>query len=69
VPSLYQKISPPLQRFGVSPCDNGTIDVFLKKHFLHWLKALSLMKSISSAVTAIKKLEILLAVRIQSPLM
>jgi hypothetical protein len=53
---------------GVGLCDNGTVDVFLKKHYLHWLEALSLMRSISGAVTAIKKLEILLAVCIHSPL-
>jgi hypothetical protein len=46
--------------------DNSTIDVFLKKYFLYWLEALSLMRSISSTVTAIKKLEILLAVYIHS---
>jgi hypothetical protein len=43
--------------------DNGTIDLFLKKHFLHWLEALSLMRSISSGVVMIKKLENLLTVR------
>jgi hypothetical protein len=46
--------------------DNRTIDVFLKKHFLHWLEALSLMRSMSSAVVAIRKLENLLAVSIHS---
>lgn len=37
-----------------------------KKHFLHWLEALSLMRSMSSAVPAIRKLENLLAVSIPS---
>jgi hypothetical protein len=36
--------------------DNGTIDVFLRKHFLHWLEALSLIKGISGGVLAIAKL-------------
>ncbi|SLM36124.1 WD40/YVTN repeat-like-containing domain [Lasallia pustulata] len=36
--------------------DNGTIDVFLRKHFLHWLEALSLIKGISEGVLAIAKL-------------
>ena len=42
--------------------DNGTIDVFLRKHFLHWLEALSLIKSISDGVFAIAKLIDLLTV-------
>jgi archaellum biogenesis ATPase FlaH len=46
--------------------DKGKINVFLKKHFLYWLEALSLMRSMSSAVTAIKKLENLLDVSIRS---
>ena len=42
--------------------DNGTIDVFLRKHFLHWLEALSLIKRISDGVLAIAKLIGLLTV-------
>ena len=42
--------------------DNGTIDVFLRKHFLHWLEALSLIKCISDGVLAIAKLIDLLTV-------
>jgi hypothetical protein len=42
--------------------DNGTIDVFLRKHFLHWLEALSLIKGISDGVLAIAKLIGLLTV-------
>ena len=42
--------------------DNGTIDVFLRKHFLHWLEALSLIKGISDGVLAIAKLIDLLTV-------
>jgi hypothetical protein len=46
--------------------DNGTIDVFLRKHFLYWLEALSLMKSISNSVFAIAKLIGLLTVSCHS---
>ena len=42
--------------------DNGTIDVFLRKHFLHWLEALSLIKGISDGILAIAKLIGLLTV-------
>ena len=42
--------------------DNGTIDVFLRKHFLHWLEALSLIKGISHGVLAIANLVGLLTV-------
>jgi len=42
--------------------DNGTIDVFLRKHFLHWLEALSLIKHILDGVLAIAKLIGLLTV-------
>jgi len=42
--------------------DNGTIDVFLRKHFLHWLEALSLIKGISDGVLAMAKLIGLLTV-------
>jgi hypothetical protein len=42
--------------------DNGTIDVFLRKHFLHWLEALSLIKGTSDGVLAIAKLIGLLTV-------
>jgi hypothetical protein len=46
--------------------DNGTIDLFIKKHFLHWLEALSLIRSMSSGVVMIRKLENLAAVSISS---
>src|SRR5437667_10275681 len=46
--------------------DNGTIDVFLRKHFLHWLEALSLIKGISDGVLAIAKLIGLLTVSCHS---
>jgi hypothetical protein len=43
-------------------CDNGSIDAFWKNHFLHWLEALSLTRSISESVAAISKLASLLEV-------
>ena len=46
--------------------DNSTIDVFLRKHFLYWLEALSLIKSISNGVLAIAKLIGLLTVSCHS---
>ncbi|KAL9099696.1 MAG: hypothetical protein Q9163_004840 [Psora crenata] len=46
----------------VGLCDNSTTDVFLRKHFLHWLEALSLLESISHGVLAIIKLIRLLTV-------
>ena len=42
--------------------DNGTINVFLRKHFLHWLEALSVIKSILDSILAIAKLIGLLTV-------
>ncbi|KAH8587747.1 hypothetical protein B0O99DRAFT_665263 [Bisporella sp. PMI_857] len=44
----------------VGLCDGGEVHVFLQKHFLRWLEVLSLMRSISSAVATIRKLENLL---------
>ena len=43
-------------------CDSGAVDVFVRKHLLHWLEALSLLKSIPSALEMITKLEHSLAV-------
>jgi hypothetical protein len=50
----------------VGLCDTGSIHEFLKAHFLHWLEALSLIRSMSSAVATTKKLENLLAVSTHS---
>ncbi|KAJ6256869.1 NACHT-domain-containing protein [Drechslerella dactyloides] len=36
--------------------NGGTVDTFLKEHLLHWLEALSLMRSISDGVFAMNKL-------------
>ena len=43
-------------------CDNGTIDVFLKEHFLHWLEALSRLRRMSEGVLSMAKLTDLLTV-------
>jgi WD40 repeat protein len=43
--------------------DNGAIDTFLRNSFLYWLEAQSLMRGFSSAVTTIRTLDRLLAVR------
>ena len=42
--------------------NNGSVHAFLKKHFLHWLEALSLMRMISEGVVMVKKLDTLLRV-------
>ena len=47
----------------VGLCDNGMIDVFLRKHFLYWLEILSLMRNMSNGVVMIRKLENLLAIK------
>ena len=44
--------------------DNGVVHVFLKEHFLHWMEALSLLKSISNGILAISKLRSFLTVSI-----
>ena len=43
-------------------CDSGKVHIFLQKHFLHWLEALSLMRNMSGAVVMVKTLESLLTV-------
>ena len=37
--------------------DDGPVDVFLQKHFLHWLEALGLMQKTSEAVVALISLD------------
>ena len=51
-----------ISRNQVGLYDGGTIHLFLKEHFLHWMEALSLMRSMSNAVTMVGKLENLLRV-------
>lgn len=41
---------------GIFLHDNGIVDIFLREHLLHWLETLSLIKSMSSSVSAITKL-------------
>jgi len=42
--------------------DGEAVHMFLRKHFLHWLEALSIMKSLSSGVAMIVQLEELVTV-------
>jgi hypothetical protein len=42
--------------------DGGQVHLFLKRHFLHWLEALSLMGKISESIAMIGSLHSLLAV-------
>ena len=42
--------------------DNREVHIFLQKHFLHWLEALSLTRDVSSAVVMVQSLEHLLTV-------
>jgi hypothetical protein len=46
-----------LQKAGVRLQDNDEINRFLQTHFLHWLEALSWMRSMSEGILAIKTLE------------
>lgn len=43
--------------------DNGPVDVFLRRHFLHWLEALVLSTSLSQGILSIAKLKDTLKVR------
>jgi NACHT domain len=51
-----------LQLSNIELRDDGSIHVFLKKHFLHWVEALSLMQNVSEGVFMIRTLEKLLVV-------
>lgn len=42
--------------------DNGDVHLFLRKHFLFWLEALSLIKKISEGIIALISLENLVKV-------
>ena len=50
-----------LQRSGTQFYDNDQFHQFLRKHLLHWLEALSLMRRMSMGVVIIRKLEELVA--------
>ncbi|KAK0650005.1 WD40-repeat-containing domain protein [Cercophora newfieldiana] len=43
--------------------DDGDIDDFLRKHYLHWLEALSLCRSMSQGISSMTKLENILQQR------
>lgn len=49
-------------RIKIGLHDDGEIHVFLRKHILHWLEALSLMAKISEGVLMITRLEAMLEV-------
>ena len=46
-----------LREGGVPLEENGQVHTFLKKHLLHWLEALSLMRKTSEGILAIGSLE------------
>lgn len=46
--------------------NGGKIHIFLKNHFLHWLEALSLIRSMSNVIVMVSKLENLLRVSFSS---
>ena len=52
-----------LQGAKIDQCDNNRVHIFLQKHFIHWLEALSLMQKISEGVLAIISLESAVTVR------
>ena len=47
--------------------DDGEVHVFLQKHLLHWLEALSLMQKISDGVLALISLDYMNAVSMVQP--
>ncbi|KAF3152806.1 hypothetical protein TWF569_002631 [Orbilia oligospora] len=68
-PSLATKTIPPEMQYACQyyaqhlqfseeyQCDGSPVDIFLRRHFLHWLEALSLIGKISQAVHAIALLK------------
>ena len=51
-----------LKESGVPLEENGQVHIFLKKHLLHWLEALSLVRKTTEGVLAITFLEGLITV-------
>jgi hypothetical protein len=45
--------------------DRGVVDVFLRKHYLYWLEALSLCKNMPKGVVSMRKLQMLVQVRFE----
>jgi len=54
---------PHLQKSGAQFYDNDRIHQFLRKHLLHWLEALSLIRKTSEGILAIASLESTITVR------
>lgn len=48
----------------IKACDDDIIHVFLKRHFLHWLEALSLLDCLATAIDYVSILQLLVAVSI-----
>ncbi|KAJ5707365.1 hypothetical protein N7488_007166 [Penicillium malachiteum] len=55
------------ESYDLSLNDRGLVDEFLRKKYLHWLEALSILGSVSNGIQAMKKLEILLQLITWSP--
>jgi hypothetical protein len=51
-----------LQQGSIDLRDNGQVHAFLKKHFLHWLEARSLMGDMSAGILMVRTLESMLTV-------
>ncbi|KAL0935475.1 Vegetative incompatibility protein HET-E-1-like protein 15 [Colletotrichum truncatum] len=49
--------------------DDGSVDVFLRRHYLHWLEALSLMRSLSQGIVAVSQLLSLAESHFKSPIL
>ncbi|KAI9861262.1 MAG: hypothetical protein M1813_005435 [Trichoglossum hirsutum] len=47
--------------------DGGSVDRFLRQHYLHWLEALSLCRTMSERVRTMAKLEALIQGRVNAP--
>jgi hypothetical protein len=48
--------------YDLSLNDRGPVDEFLQQKYLHWLEALSILRSVSNGIQAIQRLELLLQV-------
>jgi NACHT domain len=51
-----------LQRSKIDIYDNGQVHIFLQKHFLHWLEALSLIGNLSDGIGVVRTFESILIV-------
>ena len=57
-----------LRRSDVNSCDYTNVEIFLQKHFLHWLEALSVIGCLSEGVAMVKILDSMLTVSDSVPL-